>query len=402
MTVDIIAEKIVFGGNCIGKINGKAVFIPYAVPGEALSVEIVQSRRDYDTARIAAVATPSEFRRDPPCPLYGTCGGCNMMHIQPGRQRELRAGMLRDCFLRNGVEAPEITVIYGGELGYRSRIQLNGGGFSARGGGTIPVANCPVAEDAVNSWLASTPAAERPAGRCCIFGSSAVIAAGGTRGRSVCVAPEQRKAEAVLPEKLQKKANRIRRQYSGTIPSPAAAVAVSLLGKEVAFDVRGFFQSNMQVLEKAVPEVCRGLSGRRALDLYAGCGTFSVFLSDAFDEVTLVEHNRDALVFAEQNLAGRRHQSVGLSCAAWAESAEGQQFDAAVVDPPRGGLEDSVCAALCRADIPQLRYVSCDPATHARDAAKLAAGGFRLDELLLLDFYPNTSHIESLSKWTRR
>ena len=81
-TQTIITDKCVFGGNCLSKINGKAVFVPFAVPGETLEVEITQSKRDYDSAEIRNIIKPSEHRVKPECPYYGTCGGCNMMHIE--------------------------------------------------------------------------------------------------------------------------------------------------------------------------------------------------------------------------------------------------------------------------------------------------------------------------------
>ena len=131
--------------------------------------------------------------------------------------------------------------------------------------------------------------------------------------------------------------------------------------------------------------------------MYAGCGTFSVFLADIFKEVTLVEHNRDALVFAEENLKGIKHQSFGLSGEKWVQTAENKYFDAVVIDPPRSGMEKEVCKWLCKSKIPQIRSVSCDPATHARDLSFLLKAGYELKKLYLLDFYPNTSHIESLA-----
>ena len=161
--------------------------------------------------------------------------------------------------------------------------------------------------------------------------------------------------------------------------------------------MKGFFQSNISVLEKSIRAVCDGLSGNSALDMYAGCGTFSVFLADHFNDLTLVEHNRDALVFAEKNLMGIKHQSIGLSGTKWAEFNKNAYFDAVVIDPPRSGMEKEVLNWLCTSKVPQIRSVSCDPATHSRDLAALIKSGYTLKKLYLLDFYPNTSHIESLA-----
>ena len=143
--------------------------------------------------------------------------------------------------------------------------------------------------------------------------------------------------------------------------------------------------------------------GKTVLDMYAGSGTFSVFLADFFERVVLVEHNRDALVFAEENLRGKQHESFGLSGEKWVQYsaqntiAQYGGFDAVVIDPPRSGMEKEVCKWLCRTHVPQIRSVSCNPSTHARDAAFLVRAGYKLTKLFLLDFYPHTAHIESLA-----
>ena len=133
--------------------------------------------------------------------------------------------------------------------------------------------------------------------------------------------------------------------------------------------------------------------------MYSGCGSISTFLTEKYENVVLVEHNRDALVYAEQNMAGTKHISYGLSGAAWVKSCASSlpAFDAVTIDPPRSGMEKEVCTWLCQSKIPLILSLSCDPATHARDLARLLACGYNLKEIYLLDFYPNTSHIESLA-----
>jgi 23S rRNA (uracil1939-C5)-methyltransferase len=167
--------------------------------------------------------------------------------------------------------------------------------------------------------------------------------------------------------------------------------------------VQGFFQSNLEVLEKSIEVLSQNLSGKNLLDMYAGCGTFSVFLSDFFEKTCLVEHNRDAIVFAEENLREKKHESFGLSGERWVKFsaqnyvANNGNFDAVIIDPPRSGMEREVCKWLASSKIPQIRSVSCNPSTHARDAALLIKAGYTLSKLYLLDFYPHTSHIESLA-----
>ena len=133
--------------------------------------------------------------------------------------------------------------------------------------------------------------------------------------------------------------------------------------------------------------------------MYSGCGSISVFLKDKYKNVSLVEHNRDALVYAEKNMNGLTHTSYGLSGASWVKNCASfcPPFDACVVDPPRSGMEKEVLDYLCKSKIPYIRSLSCDPSTHARDCERLIKAGYRLEKIYLLDFYPHTSHIESLA-----
>ena len=403
----IITDKMTFGGKCIAKINGKSVFVPFSIPGEKIEVEIESSKKDYDVAKIVNIIEKSPYRVEPVCKYYGICGGCNMMHIESSYQQELRKNVLKDCFARNGIKTPNIQVLSSAPLGYRSRFQLNNGGLSKRAENEIvPVDFCPIAEKPINKWLSENPFEKRPLGRCHLFGSEKMIFTDSENSfeKNAVIASENCSAKnAKNKENYSKNAKKLKtakKVYAGTVLNPCDTVTVSLLGKKISFDVKGFFQSNLQVLESAIKEVCKGLVGENVLDMYAGCGTFSVFLADFFKKVTLVEHNRDALVFAAQNLASKNCELIGLSGEKWISSLsknDEKRFDAVVIDPPRSGMEVEVRKWLCNSNIPQIRSVSCDPATHARDVSELLKAGYRLERLFLLDFYPNTSHIESLA-----
>ena len=399
----VVAEKMVFGGNCIAKVNGKTLFIPDAIPGETLEVEITASFRDYDIAKIIQIVEPSAQRVQPFCPLYGICGGCTMQHVSATHQRELRMRILQDCFAREGITVPDIRLIAGDERGYRARIQLTDGGFNRRGSNTVvPLTTCPVATPQVNAYLASVPQSERPRGRCHVFGDARVQNA--TPFDHLIVAEEKKHTQPVMSEKVRKRIkHRVPPRFAGTMPGTQSVCSVLLAGKTVHFDTHGFFQSNLAVLEQTVGVLMQGLNGSHALDMYAGAGIFSVFLSDCFEHVTLVEHNRDALVQAERNLAGKSHESYGVSGEKWVREnathllTRQGDFDAVVIDPPRSGMEKAVRDWLCAHKVAHIRSLSCDPATHARDAAALIHAGYAMTALYLLDFYPQTSHIESLA-----
>lgn len=382
-TVDIITHKMIFGGKSLGKFNEKAVFIPFSLPGETLRVEITKSTRDYDEARIAEILEPSPRRVAPPCPLYQKCGGCNLMHADYEFQLELKKQIMLDAFARASVPIPPINVISKNPLGYRNRMEFLAGGLQERGtNSVIALGQCPVASAEINGWLSDVPQNSRPKGKAIVFGSEKA-------NPSISVA-ELRSSE-------KERGGNTHSQIS-SLPNP---VEVSICGKKIAFDAKGFFQSNLGMLELAIPKIMQGLSGSHALDLYSGCGTFSVFLAERFSRVTMVEHNKGAAVFAEQNMAGVPHSTFAVSGAVFAkhhaESAARQSgaFDTAFADPPRSGMEKEVREWLCESGIPKIAYLSCDAATQARDVAKLAESGYIVEEAWLLDFYPQTSHIET-------
>ena len=400
----IITEKMTFGGNCIGKIEGKTVFVPYAIPGEKIEVEIVESKKDYDNACIVKIIEPSVHRVEPKCALYGKCGGCNMMHIDSEYQVELRRQMLEDVFLRNGISIPEVKVVAGSPFGYRNRFQLHDGGLEGKGSNEIiPIDVCPVAVPEINSYLTSTPMERRPKGRCHIFAGKNVSP------EFIIAEPEpeiqvDRRSYKELTSKEKKKRGKhfIRPKFEGIAENPETRAEAVIGGKKIAFNVQGFFQSNLEVLEKAVMEICRNISGKRVLDMYSGAGTFSAFLSDRYEKVTMVEHNRGAMVFAEENLSGKKHESYGISGAQWVKDnapgiirSEGN-FDAIVIDPPRSGMENEVCDWICRSGVPVVRSLSCNPSTLARDTGKMLKAGYSIESIYMLDFYPQTAHIECL------
>jgi 23S rRNA (uracil1939-C5)-methyltransferase len=404
-TATVKTQKMVFGGQTIAKIGSKTVFIPYALPDETVSINIVQHKNDYDNAQIINIIEASPYRKNPECKYYGACGGCNMMHIQSEYQKQLRLEMLKDSFISNKIDLDllkiPVQIISGPDFNYRARFQLTDGGLCGKNTNTIaPIVQCLCAENVINQYLKDVPVKDRPSGRCQLFGSEKMT--------EVKVQLEDKSGEAggntvnknINNKKYSKKLKiKENRYFAGTLLSPQNIVTVKLLDKELSFDIRGFFQSNLFVFEKVIQLILQELpGGMNVLDMYSGCGSISTFLADKYQNVILVEHNRDALVFAEKNLAGKKHTSYGLSGEKWVQSCAAfcPAFDAAVVDPPRSGMEKGVLHYFANSDIPLILYLSCNPSTQARDAAALIKAGYKIEKVWLLDFYPNTSHIESL------
>lgn len=398
-TAQVHTEKMVFGGNTIAKIGTKTVFIPYALPDETLSINIVQHKNDYDNAEIIKILKPSRFRKQPECKYYGICGGCNMMHINSDYARELRKQMLYDAFKSEKIELLQnINAVYGPDFNYRARFQLTDGGLCRKNGNEVVSINeCLCAEKEINSYLEKTDIKQRPQGRIHLFASSRLTGQEKIKITNENKLVQKSRQSDKYSKKIKVKENHY---FAGTVASPENTVEVKLSDKTISFDVRGFFQSNLYVFEKVLEIIRDKLpGGQNILDLYSGCGSISVFLADKYENVVLVEHNRDALVFAEQNMAGKQHTSYGLSGAKWVQTCAVScpSFDACVVDPPRSGMEKEVLSYLCKSNIPLIFYLSCNPSTQSRDCSSLIKAGYKINELYLLDFYPNTSHIESLA-----
>ena len=396
-TIDIITHKMIFGGKSLGKFNEKSVFIPFSLPEETLRVEITRNTRGYDEAKIIEILKPSPRRVRPPCPLYQKCGGCNIMHADYNFQLELKKQIMLDTFARAGVKLPQIKVISKNPLGYRNRMEFLSGGLQERtSNNVIALDNCPVAAPEINRWLSEVPQKSRPKERAIVFGSDRANPNLTIAEISSTINPPKSGAA----EKIRRgKKFRACRNSSQTISQNP--VEINLCGKKISFDAKGFFQSNVGMLELAIPMIMEGLSGNHALDLYSGCGTFSVFLAERFSRVTMVEHNKGAVVFAEQNMAGVPHSTFAVSGANFvkyhAESVarQGGDFDLVFADPPRSGMEKEVCDWLCESGIPKISYLSCDTATQARDVARFEQNGYSIEEAWLLDFYPQTSHLET-------
>lgn len=377
----IIAEKMVAGGSCLAKIDGKAVFVPGLLPGERADIEIIRDKKDYAFARVLELIEASEHRITAECPLFGRCGGCSLQMADYGYQLELKKKMLEDIFQRAGVKTAEpIEVVSGDPFGYRSRFQFHrmtaGVGLKESDSDTpVMLADCPIAARPIREGLKDGTIAKRAAER-------------NSETRFHVFSD----GDALWQEDADEDCE------------------VTLCGRKIGFDVRGFFQSNLPVFQKLAcrlnEDFCRWGTPEDGsfLDFYAGVGTFSVLLSDHFSSCTLVEHNKRALHQAKKNLEPYSGKSQFCSCSddAWPSRAESRkQYDSALIDPPRQGMSKTALQWFASSKIPVLRYVSCDPVTLARDASRLQEAGYRLIETTLYDFYPHTAHMEACGIFIR-
>jgi 23S rRNA (uracil1939-C5)-methyltransferase len=367
-------EKLVPGGEGLARHEGRVVFVPGVLPGEEVSVEFTETKKDFARARVVEILEPSPDRVAPPCAYAGACGGCDWLHIAPAAQARLKVELVRDSLRRlAGFDLPDLAIETGAPLGYRNRIQAHTDGsgalgFLERGGhGLVRVERCPVAHAALQPLFAGEGG--KRADRFLAYGHT--DAAG-----------ENRLARADV--------------------TPNAEITVPLLGKQLVFPLRGFFQSNLEMTARLIPYALEGLGGEVALDLYAGVGVFGAFLKDRFERVVCIEFNGHALPYARRNVPGDDNEFLSKPVEEVVnlrgDPLSQEQADAAVIDPPREGLDKAVRHWLRERPVPKLVYVSCNPVTLARDLKELLAGPYELEDMKVFDFYPQTSHIEAVAK----
>ena len=396
-------EKMVFGGNCIAKITqgqnaGKTVMVQGALPNEIVEVEFLTSTKDYEIAKVVKIIEKSPHRIEPKCKNFGICGGCNLQYATEDYQKQLRTEILQDIFsvLEKETELPKIKVVSDNSWNYRNRFQFHKGGLmESKSNKSVKISDCPIASDEINYFLNDKNTLNNPI----FFNASRYYVFGYKECLKGAILEEKNKKNIVGKTKKKVKSGGKRNIYEGTFLNPESLMTIDVLDKKITFDVKGFFQSNVSMLEKTVEIIKHDFGGENLLDMYAGVGTFSTFLTDNFSKVTLVEHNRDAIALAELNLQGKNHESYGVSGEKWVNEYANKiktEFDGVIIDPPRSGIEKSVLNWLCNSNIPSIRSLSCDPVTHARDLKELVKFGYKIKDIYLLDYYPQTCHIESL------
>lgn len=390
------------GGEAVARAeDGRVVFVAGAAPSETVEVEIQEEKKNFLRGKALRVITPSPDRVAPACPHFEACGGCSLQHVSVAAQRRSKERGLVETLRRVGKVEPgsyALDPLWGGvEFGYRTRARLavgKAGRLGYRRGSShevVPVEACPVlsppldhARAALTQVLSRKPPAIREQVELTLVGN-------------------ETRALVQLPRALQ--------PYAAEL----VAAGVELADRAPALDAADglgpltltpevFAQAN-HAGNRALVHAVRDWAGPgplSILELYSGSGNFTRALLPVASRLLALEADRRAAGLAKAHLTGPlevRGKAVEVELARLSGGAE--RFDLVVLDPPRTGLSGPAKEGLLALAAPRLLYVSCDPATFARDVGALATGGYRLTRLQAFDLYPQTGHLEVLGALVR-
>jgi 23S rRNA (uracil1939-C5)-methyltransferase len=415
-------EKPIYGGAFLARMEGKAVFVPLTLPGEQARVRITEEKRNYATGEIEEIVAAAPERITPCCQHFGTCGGCHYQHTEYETQLTLKKTILRETLERGGVRAPaQIEVLAGEPWGYRNRIrvafdQAGNPGYRGRRSHTIvPISECPIAAPLLVRSALSTAKIAREFAPALKLAEISLFCNGDETELlvSLFITNPPKVDYAELAKTLSHGIPELRGiELAIEAGKGQAARTVAHWGQESltyragGFDYRvdhgAFFQVNHWLVDALIEHVSRSLTGALAWDLFAGVGLFARRLTENFGKVAAIESAPAATMALTQNLVGTVGRSVkGETLAFLRTVSKKERPDLIVVDPPRIGLGAEITALLAGIAAPSLVYVSCDPATLARDLRVLVDSGYESVSVTLADLFPQTFHLETVVRLHR-
>jgi 23S rRNA (uracil1939-C5)-methyltransferase len=401
-TIEVKTTDIAHGGDAVARYEGKVLFVPYALPGEELLVELIEEKSRYGRARLKEVVTASPQRVEPRCPHFGTCGGCDWQHIAHGTQLHFREEILRSQLKRVGHLADVLvrpTLRMRDPWNYRNRVQLHLdedgqlGFLAPRQHHVVPIRECHVMHPLL-AEVFSALEIDFPE----LKGVS--IRAGVTTGEQLLILETVGETAPALEADVPVSCVLLLEDGTPVTYVGHNYITENAAGRSFRISSTSFFQVNTAQLEHLVKTVQQYLSpqGNEALlDVYCGVGVLGLSLADAVSTVVGIDESEAAIADAwfnsqdlenVQYIQGRTEEIL---------PSLDQQADAVILDPPRQGCHEKALAALLNLAPRKVVYVSCDPATLARDLGRLVQGGYELVEIQPLDMFPQTCHIEAVA-----
>ena len=439
----LTVEKLIYGGDGLARLPadtggpGKAVFVPFVLDGEKIQAKLTEQKSSFARAKVESIIDPSPYRVQPGCAYFQRCGGCQYQHASYEHQLEIKKEILRENLRRIAkLELPcEIEAHPSPPWNYRNRARLQvrtkpefaAGYFKLASHHVIAVDECPISSPLINRAIAalwqSGRAGQVPEG----VREIEFFADGDDAHLLVelwCAAEARRAAVREWTVYLRASMPAIAGVVAFRAPQSRERAAIDqeifLSDGEASLSYQtqlasyrvsagAFFQTNRHLTDELVKIVTQGREGDLALDLYAGVGLFSTVLARDFRHIVSIEPSYPAAADLRYNLPanGEVVQATTEAHLGGSQGGKGtrkaatpsrvvHKADLVVVDPPRSGLGERVARALANMAAPRLTYVSCDPATLARDLVPLLAAGYQVEQAHLVDLFPHTHHLESV------
>lgn len=400
---EVIPTTCVYGGDALARLpDGRAVFIPYALPEELLRIRLVEEKERYARGVISEILTPSPDRIQPRCPHFQDCGGCHYQHIPYQEQLRIKETILVDQLRRVGkIDSPPVKPIRPSPSpwNYRNHIQFHvaedgrPGFLKHRSSEIVPIQECHLPEESLNRIWPSFSLEYIP-------GLDRISLRAGEEGQDTLILLESQGQESFdfsvdLP-------------LSAVLQGPGGEIVLSgddftiipILDFPFVVSAGSFFQTNTRVAESLVAytlEVLPLEENSVCLDVYCGAGLFSAFLAPRVKKVIGIESSPSACEDYLYNLAEFDNVELYDLPAEHVLSALDISPDIILLDPPRAGLSKTVLDSVADLGPDLIVYISCDPATLARDIQRFSQKGFSLEESTPFDMFPQTYHIESFN-----
>lgn len=431
----VTIERMAHGGEGVGRLaDGRVVFVPTTLPGEAVEVQLVELKKSFGRGEVRRVITPSSARVASECPFFDACGGCQYWHTDYAMELELKADAAWETMSRiSGVALPAAAVVAAPtDRGYRSRVVFHQkaahsdrrtgrqepnriGFYRTRSNDLLDVDDCLISETILNEARRALEPALRDVGDCDIVletadASSVVATIIPARDFGTRIPRSLREfAQTILHNPLFRGLRVVGAREDvifgeNTVDADQILARPPLSGARLAAgEFRQSYRRINQLLVERVAALVQQYDPQHVLELYCGSGNFSFAMPAQIERLVGLESSEAAVNSAAELAAAAQldryefcvHDlSGGLTDTPWARA---QGFDLVLLDPPRTGAAQ-VCAQLADATEPStIIYVSCDPACLARDLKTLCAGGWQVDSLALIDLFPRTAHIESIA-----
>lgn len=399
-------EKLVYGGEGLGRLpDGRAVFVPFVLPGEKVAVELLKQEQHFARGHAVQIVQPSPERIQPLCPHFGACGGCHYQHLEYSTQLQVKQDILYDQLLRlGGINNPPISGITPSSeaWNYRNLVQFHPtslgrlGFMDTEGTHTVPIQECHLPMEDINAlWPQIDLSPET--------GLTRVTLREDSFGEIIVFLEGEDETGPELSLDLPVSVCYQRANGSSLTLAGQDHLIYQILGKQLAISPETFFQVNLSVAEKMVAYVLAKLpqvQNLNTLELYSGAGLFSTFLAERSHQLIAIESSPSACYDFANNLDPYENVSLYEGLVEEVLPALAQKLpalDLVLLDPPRAGLHPKARQALEKLQSQQILYISCDPSTLARDLKHLCAAGYTLIDVHLFDMFPQTYHIETVS-----